>query len=498
MAAFEVLCGFVALFLALYYFLKPPQFWEKKNIPGPKPFSVFGNFLPVLTARRSMGDQMTIFYKQYKHEPMFGLYWQERLVLAINDPDLIKTVLIKDFSKFAHRGLRVNEKTEPLSLHLFSLEPERWRPLRTRLSPIFTSSKLKDMFSLILHCSNTLEKCTETLVSKKEYIEVRELAARFTTDVIGSCAFGVDMNAMSKTQCRFREIGKEFFGTSLKQMLKNRFRENFPRIYTFLGYILPTDDTTTFFTNAVLDMIEYRRKNNIVRPDFINTLMDLQDHPEKLSIELTKPLLVAQAFVFFVAGFETSSLTIAHALYELAQHQDLQDKLRNEITKHYELTNGKWQYENIKNMPILDAVFKETLRKYPPVTIIMRKNTEDYTFEEMKLTIPKNTRIFIPIYAIHRDPDIYPNPDVFDIDRFKESAVAARHPMHYLPFGDGPRNCIGARFAIFQTKIGLIKILRTYKVDICDQTQIPYINERRTFMLSPQHGLVLKITNVES
>ena len=175
-------------------------------------------------------------------------------------------------------------QTEPLSQQLFSLEPERWRPLRTRLSPVFTSGKLKDMFSLILDCSNTLEKYMGTLVSKGECIEVREVASRFTTDVIGSCAFGVDMNAMSKTQCRFREIGKEFFGPSLKQHLKHKLRENFPRVYTLLGYVLPTDDNTTFFTNAVLDMIEYRRKNNIVRLDFINTLMDLQDHPEKLSI----------------------------------------------------------------------------------------------------------------------------------------------------------------------------------------------------------------------
>lgn len=140
------------------------------------------------------------------------------------------------------------------------------------------------MFSLIVECSNTLEKYLESLVSTKSCIEVRELAARFTTDVIGSCAFGVDMNAMSDTQCKFRDIGREFFGPGLKQILKNRLRENLPTFYTLLGYILPRDETTIFFTNAVLDMIKHRRKNKIVRPDFINTLMDLQDHPEKLSI----------------------------------------------------------------------------------------------------------------------------------------------------------------------------------------------------------------------
>ena len=122
----------------------------------------------------SIGDRMHSFYKKYKNEPVFGLFIRTQRVLAINDPDLIKTVLIKDFSKFSNRGLAVNEVAEPLSQHLFSLEPERWRPLRTRLSPTFTSGKLKDMFSLIVECSNSLEKYLELLTSKGNYIEVRD------------------------------------------------------------------------------------------------------------------------------------------------------------------------------------------------------------------------------------------------------------------------------------------------------------------------------------
>lgn len=92
------------------------------------------------------------------------------------------------------------------------------------------------------------------------------------------------MNAMSDVQCKFRDIGREFFGPSFKQILKIRLRENLPRLYTFLGYILPRDETTTFFTNVVLDMIKYRKTNDIYRPDFINALINIQNHPEKLDI----------------------------------------------------------------------------------------------------------------------------------------------------------------------------------------------------------------------
>ena len=88
-------------------------------------------------------------------------------------------------------------------------------------------------------------------------------------------------------------------------------------------------------------------------------------------------------------------------------------------------------------------LFTETLRMYPPASILMRKATSEYTFNDTKITIPKETTIWIPAFAIHRDSAIYPNPDTFDPERFDKDAMASRHPMHYLPFGDGPRNCIG-------------------------------------------------------
>jgi len=88
-------------------------------------------------------------------------------------------------------------------------------------------------------------------------------------------------------------------------------------------------------------------------------------------------------------------------------------------------------------------VCAETLRKYPPLTFLMRQSTEAHTFDGTSVTIPKNQRIWIPIYAIQRDPDIYPEPDVFDPERFDEGIAQSRNAMFYLPFGDGPRNCIG-------------------------------------------------------
>lgn len=85
----------------------------------------------------------------------------------------------------------------------------------------------------------------------------------------------------------------------------------------------------------------------------------------------------------------------------------------------------------------------ETLRMYPPITVLMRKATENYTFSDYNVTLRKGDKVWIPIYGIHRDLKYHPNPDTFDPDRFKDEEVSSRHPMVFLPFGDGPRNCIG-------------------------------------------------------
>lgn len=109
MAALEIFCGIIVAILALYYYLvERYDFWKKRGIPGPEPVPLFGTFTKVILSKISMGDYMADLYKQYKHEPMIGLFMRKQLVMGIHDPDLIKTILIKDFSTFSNRGIALN------------------------------------------------------------------------------------------------------------------------------------------------------------------------------------------------------------------------------------------------------------------------------------------------------------------------------------------------------------------------------------------------------
>ncbi|XP_011865159.1 PREDICTED: probable cytochrome P450 6a14 [Vollenhovia emeryi] len=498
-----ILCGITGILCAIltfYYFVKSTfDFWKSRGVRGPRPTLGPSNLKNILLSRIAAGNvnYLKETYDNYKDERLIGIFAGMTPILIVKEPDLIKDVLIKDFSVFAHRGLSTFEKTEPLSQHLFSLEPKRWRPLRMKLSPVFTSGKLKEMFSLMSECADNLVQYIDKVASKNEPVECRELTAKYTTDVIGSCAFGIQMNALSNEDSEFRRMGRKVFNPSKTHMLRIKIRESFPRLYNMLGNILPQIDFSEFFTRVIVETMDYRETNNITRNDFVDTLRELKKHPDKLGdINLTDGLLASQAFVFYIAGFETSSTTISHTLYELALNPKIQDKLREEIDEVYAKHGGNLIRDNIKEMDYLDKVFKETLRKYPPATFLMRQSTSSYTFDGTDVTIPMDQKVWIPIYAIHRDPSIYSKPDVFDPERFNEEAVQNRHPMVYLPFGDGPRNCIGSRFAIYQSKIGLIKILRNYKVETCEKTPIPYISNPRAFVLCPNSGIYLKIIKI--
>lgn len=140
------------------------------------------------------------------------------------------------------------------------------------------------MFSLILECADQLESYMDTLIKKGEPIDVREVSARFTTDVVGSCAFGIEMNSLSEKESIFRRLGKLIFASTLRKILSLRMQDMFPWLYNLFLSIFPRDEKTRIITKLMIDTMKYREENNVFRPDFINMLLDLKKHPEKIDI----------------------------------------------------------------------------------------------------------------------------------------------------------------------------------------------------------------------
>ena len=213
---------------------------------------------------------------------------------------------------------------------------------------------------------------------------------------------------------------------------------------------------------------------------------------EKADGKITQMEGVAQAYVFFIAGFETTSSTITYCLYELACNPHIQDKVVDDIDAALEKFGGL-TYDSLQEMTYLQKVVAETLRKYPTVPILNRVCTKDTDLPTTNLHINKGLDIVIPVLGIHRDPEIYPDPDKFDPERFNQENIASRHPYNYLPFGEGPRICIGMRFGYAQTKVGLISMLSKYRVKLGPKTPIPLEFDPGNLVLSAKGGVDLLI-----
>lgn len=139
--------------------------------------------------------------------------------------------------------------------------------------------------------------------------------------------------------------------------------------------------------------------------------------------------------------------------------------------------------------------FAEALRKYPPVPMLNRECTKDYMIPDTDILITKGTAVVIPNYAIHYDERYYPNPHEFQPERFGEENKKPFKDMPYLPFGDGPRVCIGLRMGKMQTKMGLIAMLRKFNFDLaCDKLRSGMKFNPKSFVMMPLESLNLKVT----
>ncbi|GAB1290352.1 Cytochrome P450 3A13 [Apodemus speciosus] len=482
--------------------------FKNLGIPGPTPLPFIGT---MLLYRRGLWK--CDLESRKKYGDMWRLYEGMTPVLVITDPDMIKKVLVKEcYSVFTNRPTLGPGGI--MKKGLLRSENEEWKRIRSLLSPTFTSGKLKEMFPIIQHYGDVMVKNMSLEVEKGKPIAVRDIFAAYSLNVVISTSFGVKVDSLNNAQDPFMSNVKKLhklnffnpliFSTDDFKYYIEKIWTLFPflyRIYDKLNISIFPNDAITFFKKFVEKTKKCRLENTQENPvDFLQLMMNCQNskneddsytgHFVRWYKALSDLEIVAQSITFVFAGYETTSNALSFIMYTLATHPDVQKKLQHEIDailpnkvifKKIDIasedsTEGNeikpWApatYNVLVELEYLDMVISETLRLYPVGARLSRLSKKDA--EINGVFIPQNTKVEVALFVLHRDPKYWPEPEKFCPERFSKENKDRINPYVYMPFGNGPRNCLGMRFALINMKLAVVKILQNFSVQTCEETQ---------------------------
>ncbi|XP_022915412.2 probable cytochrome P450 6g2 [Onthophagus taurus] len=462
----------------IYYFYQKQTLkkWINLNIPGPEPIFPFGNMSKFVTLRSSLTMVFTEIYKKFENCRYVGIFLMNRPGVLIRDPELVEEILVKNFSSFHDNDIHVNKEDDVIfGNNPFVVKGSDWKDIRTQHLLSLTGSKVKNMFPEINEVGDKMVKYLKSELNKTEMycMDALELMARYTTDVVTSVALGIDAKSFTSEEPKLRNAGKTIFEPNKKNGLKVIALFVMPWLSKVISLRLISKSLENLYKKMIEDVERYREEMNLKRNDFFEHIKEFRG--KKMSIEN----IMTQVGGVYIDGFGTNSSALNFMVYELAKNEDVQQNLRQEIKKYLNDCNGVITFEGVQSLEYLNAVIHESLRKYPPFPQLTKVCTQEYTFpksttksSEFKSEI--GLPIVIPVYALQNDEKYFPEPDVFKPERFLPENKEKIIKYTYMPFGDGPRICIGQKFALLQSKIALLKLVSNFNMKLnYDKTKMP-------------------------
>ncbi|XP_015908100.1 cytochrome P450 3A24 isoform X2 [Parasteatoda tepidariorum] len=517
-ALIAVICA-----LWLLYRKKWFSFFKDLNIPGPEPNLLFGNIVEII--RRNPIQSHAGWLKKYGK--VVGYFYGTKPVILIADADLLKKIQVSDFNSFINRPdmfssrSRSTKRVEGFSQHIISLRDKRWKDVRSLLTPSFTASKMRQMSPLMNDAIQSLMINIDKKCKADEHFDIYKLYQGLTMDVVGRTAFGIQTDVQNNPKDPFLRAAKALFSGDIRNpliILAVSFR-SLSSLWIRLGrlrliFVNQGTNPITELIGNVKEVIATRRKNQQkARPDLLQLMLDAEgtdgdsvtaddltasDEKEvevkgnkgKISKKLSDADVLDNSVLFFLAAYETTSTALAFTTHLLIKHPDVQEKVRKEVLQLLK-SEGELDYNSVNMLQYLDQVLKESLRLYPPVHLFVNREVSE-NCEINGIQFKKGAAIQVAVYHLHRDPDYWENPTEFRPERFSPENKDKINPIAYQPFGAGPRNCIGMRFALMEAKLALAQILSKYSLKRCSKTEDNVTLKMGQFQINPKYGIWTK------
>ncbi|XP_064011537.1 thromboxane-A synthase isoform X1 [Pogoniulus pusillus] len=496
------------------------------------------------------------------------------MFVVVSTPEMIKQILVTDFSNFTNRT-KPNLVSKPMLDSILCLRDDRWKYVRSILTPAFSDIKLKEVTPLINQACDVLLCNLKVYADSGKAFDIQRCYNCFTLDVVGSVAFGTEVDSQKNPDDPFVKNCRTFFEMSLFKPLLLLIL-SFPFIMIPLLRILPNKkqkELNGFFIQTIKNAIAFRQQQDAaqvlndeihllrslrvlslnfdkvkiklvaaevfwakdgiykqsvmvslccIRPrrrDFLQWMLDSRPSSdslaagcfdvtnasaapgqneaslagrapsEKVQQMLTEDEIAGQAFLFLIAGYETTTSTLSFATYLLATNPECQERVLQEVDD-FSAKHMVPDYQNVQELPYLDMVIAETLRMYPPAFRFTREAAKDSLV--LGQHIPAGAVIEVAVGHLHHNPEFWPEPEKFIPERFTEEARKEQHPFAYLPFGAGPRGCIGMKMGLLETKITLLRILQKFQFKTCPETEIP-LQLKSKATLGPKNGVYIML-----
>ncbi|KAF1750121.1 hypothetical protein GCK72_016667 [Caenorhabditis remanei] len=444
--------------------------WEYGNkMPGPPAHPIFGNLKPIIGLST---EDLPFLFKKWAEEQrdkghsimrviMKGVVYvwplNGKAAAAIIDSttETNKGDDYRFFSPWLGGGL------------LLEGFGERWKSHRRMLTPAFHFAKLDGYFEVFNNEAKILIDLLSDFSDSEETVDIFPYIKRCALDIICEAAMGIKIDAQLNHDHKYLQAVEGFnkIGVlvSFNPHLKNPF------IFWALGYKAQYDDYLNTLKSLSEKVIEERRaahESGEVEMETSKRMMNFLDIMLSMeeSNQLTSEDIRQEVDTFMFAGHDTTTSSTSWACWNLAHHQDIQEKVYQEMLEVFgEDTSSDITLEALGKLNYCDRVLKESKRIIAPVPALQRKLTNDLVMDGY--TVPAGGNITLSPMVLHSNHLIFKNPEKFDPDRFLPDEVAKRHPYDFMPFLAGPRNCIGQKFAQLNEKVMLSHIIRNFRLE---------------------------------
>ncbi|NWX17662.1 CP4V2 protein, partial [Aegotheles bennettii] len=500
--------GVVALLLTVVVAVSLPslmaywrRWWVMKPIPGVSPcYPVLGNAPLFEQEGEGFFKQLQIYVEEFRSWPLFKLWIGPLPVVVLYHPDSVEVIL--NSSKHIEKSFLYKFLHPWLGTGLLTSTGDKWRSRRKLITPTFHFSILTDFLEVMNEQGSILLEKLEKHVDKEPF-DVFLYVTLCALDIICETAMGKNVGAQENKDSEYvraiyrmgdliqRRQMSPWLWPGFVFMLFKEGREHERSLKILHNFT----DTVIAEKAAELENTKQGKcdtdgnceeNGSKKRKAFLDMLLcATDDEGNKLSYRDIRE----EVDTFMFEGHDTTAAAMNWVLYLLGRNPEAQKKVHRELDEVFGNTERPVTVDDLKQLRYLECVVKESLRLFPSVPLFARTLREDCSIRGYQ--IPKGANVLVITYALHRDPEIFPDPEEFRPERFLPENSKGRHPYAYVPFSAGPRNCIGQRFAQMEEKTILALILRRFWVDSCHERE--ELGIAGELILRPNKGIWIKL-----